>query len=100
MSADPFAFVCMSDAQVIEVAAAHYRRAATLPSGSQRRAIEWAKFTDAYDEYARREDERVQRMPARHLRTEPPARTRSPWSLSRTSGRCRMVDTSAWGSLG
>jgi hypothetical protein len=73
VSADPLAFVCMSDAQVIEVATAHYRRAATLPSGSQHRAIEWAKFTDAYDEYARREDERVQRMLARHLRADPPA---------------------------
>jgi hypothetical protein len=57
----------MSDAQVIELAATHYQRAARLPPGSQRRAIEWAKFTDAYDEYARREDERAQCVLARHL---------------------------------
>jgi hypothetical protein len=70
-AADPFAFVGMSDAQVIELAATHYQRAATLPPGSQRRAIEWAKFADAYDEYGRREDERVQRMLARHLSRVP-----------------------------
>jgi hypothetical protein len=81
VSADPFAFVGMSDAQVIELAATHLQRAARLPSGSKLRAIEWAKFTDAYDEYARREDERVQRMLARYLRPDPhapAARPRSP----------------------
>jgi hypothetical protein len=66
-AADPFVFVSMSDAQVIELAATHYQRAARLPTGSQRRVIEWAKFRYACDEYARREDERAQRMLARHL---------------------------------
>jgi hypothetical protein len=66
-AADPFVFVGMSDAQVIELAATHYQRAAAFPPGSQRRAIELAKFREAYDEYGRREGERAQCILARHL---------------------------------
>ena len=62
-----YCFAGMSDGQVIELAALHFKRAAEFPPGSQRRAIEWAKFVDAYDEYGRREDQRAQRMVARHL---------------------------------
>ena len=61
MTADPFAFVGMSDRQVIERAATHLQRAARFPPGSPQRQWEWAQFRRAYGEYGRREDERVLR---------------------------------------
>jgi hypothetical protein len=56
---DPFAFAGMSDRQVIEKAATHLQNAARLPPGTQRRAVETAKFWAAYDEFGRREAARV-----------------------------------------
>lgn len=56
MTDDPFAYAGMSDAQVLRRAADHYQRAARFATGSQRRAVEWAKFTAAYGEYRRRQD--------------------------------------------
>lgn len=61
----PYEFVGMSDGQLIELAANCLQRAAMLPPGSPRRAIRWAKFTAAFGEYKRREDERAKRLVAR-----------------------------------
>lgn len=63
---DPFAG--MSDGQVIERAADHFQRAARFPPGSQRRAVELARFWRANDEYRRREDERALRQLAASAR--------------------------------
>jgi hypothetical protein len=60
VTADPFAFVGMSDRQVIGRAATHLQRAARFPPGSPQRQWE-AQFRRAYGEYGRREDERVLR---------------------------------------
>ena len=62
-----YCFAGMSDSQVIELAALHFQRAAKYPPESRQRAVEWAKFVGAHDEFGRREDERVRRMLARHL---------------------------------
>jgi len=63
---DPFAG--MSDAQVIERAADHFQRAARLPAGSRREAIEMARFWRANDEYRRRENLRALRQLAASAR--------------------------------
>ena len=70
----PGPFAGMSDAQVIERAADHFQRAARFPPGSQRRALELARFWRANDEYRRREDERaLLRLAAAARRREAPA---------------------------
>ena len=65
---DPFAFTGMSDREVIERAADHFQRAAKLPNGSQREAIEMARFWRANDEYGRRENLRALRRLAEAAR--------------------------------
>ncbi len=51
----------MSDAGLIELAAAHLRAAALCPAGSARRRAEQAEFRRAYAEFGRREDVRALR---------------------------------------